>query len=649
MLKRLSWLLAAVFITLASGAAHAACDYTVPTSGPSTAAAFAVAINEELGCIQTAIAAAAVSDGDKGDISVSSGGAVYSVDNGAVAVIELSGLGAGVGTFLGTPSSANLAGALTDETGSGANVFAISPTLVTPAIGAATATTVNKVTITAPASAATLTIPDGVTLIGPAASGTAMTLGNTETITGVKTFGSAGAVGRLKLAGTTSGTTVVDAAAVASGTITVPAASDTLVGKATTDTFTNKTFDTAGAGNSLSINGLAATANTGTGAVVRATTPTIVTPVINGASTGTGVASAATASTLAMRDANANISANSFLAGYTTTATAAGTTTLTVASTQLQFFTGVTTQTVVLPVTSTLVLGQSFTIVNNSSGAVQVQSSGANNILSVAAGNTGIFTVILTSGTTAASWSNTYISSGAGTGTVTSVTCGVGLAGGTFTTTGTCDAVTASTSAPGISELATPAETETGTDTGRTVTPAGLLAAFSGAKTISIPGGAILPATTSGCTPATLESATNKIVQKICGYTSTSADEFGWFQIAWPKGADEGTITAQFYWTAASGSGNVVWSLACLARSDDDAIDTALGTAITVTDTLTATGDLMISPATSAVTIGGTLAENDEVFCRAARVGTNGSDTFSGTAQLSAVKVIYTINAMTDD
>jgi hypothetical protein len=47
----------------------------------------------------------------------------------------VSGLGSGVGTFLATPSSANLAAALTDETGTGANVFATSPTLVTPALG----------------------------------------------------------------------------------------------------------------------------------------------------------------------------------------------------------------------------------------------------------------------------------------------------------------------------------------------------------------------------------------------------------------------------------------------------------------------------------------------------------------------------------
>jgi hypothetical protein len=52
----------------------------------------------------------------------------------------VSGLAANVATFLATPSSANLAAALTDETGTGANVFANTPTLVTPVIGAATGT-----------------------------------------------------------------------------------------------------------------------------------------------------------------------------------------------------------------------------------------------------------------------------------------------------------------------------------------------------------------------------------------------------------------------------------------------------------------------------------------------------------------------------
>jgi len=55
---------------------------------------------------------------------------------------------AGIATWLGTPSSANLAAALTDETGTGTAVFANTPTLVAPILGAATATTINSFSFT---------------------------------------------------------------------------------------------------------------------------------------------------------------------------------------------------------------------------------------------------------------------------------------------------------------------------------------------------------------------------------------------------------------------------------------------------------------------------------------------------------------------
>ena len=87
----------------------------------------------------------------------------------------VSGLGAGVATFLATPSSANLISAVTDETGTGSLVFATSPTLVTPTIGAATATTVNKVTVTAPATGSTLTLVEGSTLATSGAFSTTLT------------------------------------------------------------------------------------------------------------------------------------------------------------------------------------------------------------------------------------------------------------------------------------------------------------------------------------------------------------------------------------------------------------------------------------------------------------------------------------------
>jgi len=65
------------------------------------------------------------------------------VANGGTGITSL---GTGVATWLGTPSSANLAAAVTDETGSGSLVFATSPTLVTPVLGTPTSGNLNSCT-----------------------------------------------------------------------------------------------------------------------------------------------------------------------------------------------------------------------------------------------------------------------------------------------------------------------------------------------------------------------------------------------------------------------------------------------------------------------------------------------------------------------
>ena len=126
------------------------------------------------------------------------------------------------------------------------------------------------------------------------------------------------------------------------------------------------------------------------------------------------LSSTPSASGVACWNANSNLSANNFLSGYATTVTAAATTTLTVASPYRQYFTGATTQTVLMPVTSTLVLGQAYMIVNMSSGAVTVESSGGNVIQVMASGTTLWINCILTSGTTAASWSVEYFGASGG-------------------------------------------------------------------------------------------------------------------------------------------------------------------------------------------------------------------------------------------
>jgi len=153
------------------------------------------------------------------------------VANGGTGITSL---GTGVATFLGTPTSANLISAVTDETGSGSLVFATLPT-----------------------------------------------------------FGTTG----VKFSGSTSGTTTVLSGATAgTSVLTLPVATDTLVGKATTDTLTNKTVNltsntlsgtTAQFNTALSDNDFATLAGTETLTNKTLTSPTLTTPVLGTPSSGT--------------------------------------------------------------------------------------------------------------------------------------------------------------------------------------------------------------------------------------------------------------------------------------------------------------------------------------------------------------------------
>jgi hypothetical protein len=90
------------------------------------------------------------------------------VANGGTGITSL---GSGVADFLGTPSSANLATALTDETGTGVAVFNVSPALTTPKI----TTGIQN------ASAATVISMDSSVFFSGAFSDEVTALGNTGT------------------------------------------------------------------------------------------------------------------------------------------------------------------------------------------------------------------------------------------------------------------------------------------------------------------------------------------------------------------------------------------------------------------------------------------------------------------------------------
>jgi len=257
----------------------------------------------------------------------------------------LSGLGTGVGTFLATPTSANLLAAVTDETGSGALVFATSPTLVTPALGTPTSGTLTNCT-----------------------GYTASNLGGLGT--GVGTF----------LATPTS--------ANLAAAVTDETGSGALV-FATSPTLVTPTLGVATC-TSLTVTGLLANQLVGVNAsklLVNLSYDTLV-----------------TADAMVQRDSSGNIFVKNSIANLSSVSS---NTTLNSGSSYSINFTGSTaSQAITLPVVTTLTNGFSFSIKNISSVSVDVKTSGGNVLVTLPASTMTIVQCINTAGGTGtASWS----------------------------------------------------------------------------------------------------------------------------------------------------------------------------------------------------------------------------------------------------
>jgi len=171
-----------------------------------------------------------------------------------------------------------------------------------------------------------------------------------------------------------------------------------------------------------------------------------------------------------------------------------------------------------------------------------------------------------------------------------------------------------------------------------------------GVHTIWIPAAAMRPTVSNGCSTLTAVETTAGRPDILVLDFDASSDEHAQFQIAFPKGWDEGVINFQAFWTStATDTDGVTWALQGVSMSDGDTIDVAYGTAVTVDDANQSTAeDLYVTAASGDVTIAGTPAAGDLCCFRVFRDVSDANDTAAEDARLIGVKILFTIDAADD-
>ena len=194
------------------GVASATTVNKVTITAPATGSTLTIADGKTFACNDNVtVGTAGLVLGNSGGLTVSASKVLTVSNSLTISGTDASSVAFGTGgtvayvanklSAFAATTSAELAGVISDETGSGKLVFDTSPVLVTPALGVAAATSINKITVTAPATGATLTLAEGSSLVtsgansitltssGPTnvtlpTTGTLATLAGTETLSG---------------------------------------------------------------------------------------------------------------------------------------------------------------------------------------------------------------------------------------------------------------------------------------------------------------------------------------------------------------------------------------------------------------------------------------------------------------------------------
>jgi len=156
---------------------------------------------------------------------------------------------------------------------------------------------------------------------------------------------------------------------------------------------------------------------------------------------------------------------------------------------------------------------------------------------------------------------------------------------------------------------------------------------------VSLMAGSAMDTTTNPTVMNQWETSSNKNNYISINFTDTGSEVAQWivdFPADW--NSSENVIFTPV-WTAAEGSGTVNFTVKAKLFPDDAVLDTALATVGTSVDTLIATGDIHVSPATTGAVITSVGSGGNTAIIQVSR--DSSQDTLSGTAQLIALRVKY--------
>jgi len=172
---------------------------------------------------------------------------------------------------------------------------------------------------------------------------------------------------------------------------------------------------------------------------------------------------------------------------------------------------------------------------------------------------------------------------------------------------------------------------------------------IAGRETMWVPASAMYGTTTNPADAQQVETTATQPDMKVLDFDA-GTDQFAQFSVAFPKSWNEGTVTYQVYWTPAStNTGNCIFGFQGVSVGDGDTIDVSYGTPINVTDAGIGTvEDQQVSPESSAVTIAGSPAVDQQTYFQLFRDANAGGDTFSADARVLGLKIFFTTDAAND-